>query len=105
MEEIKVSGAKLKATLKALIREGNVRRIVRAPIVRDDQLPPGARKLARLERRERPPKRGRAVPGRHDDRESRRAHVERRLRIAARRRTYNRKRTDPHALKSFDPRK
>ena len=28
MEEIKVSGAKLKATLKALIREGNVRRIV-----------------------------------------------------------------------------
>lgn len=28
MEEIQVSGAKLKATLKALIREGNVRRIV-----------------------------------------------------------------------------
>ena len=28
MEEIMVSGAKLKATLTALIREGNVRRIV-----------------------------------------------------------------------------
>ena len=28
MEQIKVSGAKLKATLKALIREGNVRRVV-----------------------------------------------------------------------------
>ncbi|MDB4913618.1 MAG: hypothetical protein JWM95_1262 [Gemmatimonadetes bacterium] len=28
MEEIKVSGAKLKSTLKSLIREGNVRRIV-----------------------------------------------------------------------------
>ena len=28
MEEIKVSGAKLKSTLKQLIREGNVRRII-----------------------------------------------------------------------------
>lgn len=28
MEEIKVSGPKLKATLKSIIREGNVRRIV-----------------------------------------------------------------------------
>jgi hypothetical protein len=28
MEEIKVSGTKLKATLKQIIREGNVRRIV-----------------------------------------------------------------------------
>lgn len=28
MEEIKVSGPKLKATLKALIREGNVRRVI-----------------------------------------------------------------------------
>ncbi|MEP7002092.1 MAG: DUF4342 domain-containing protein [bacterium] len=28
MEEIKVSGAKLKATLKSIIREGNVRRII-----------------------------------------------------------------------------
>lgn len=28
MEEIKVSGSKLKATLKQIIREGNVRRIV-----------------------------------------------------------------------------
>ena len=28
MEEIKVSGEKLKATLKSIIREGNVRRIV-----------------------------------------------------------------------------
>ncbi|MEO7457320.1 MAG: DUF4342 domain-containing protein [Gemmatimonadaceae bacterium] len=28
MEEIKVSGAKLKATLKQIIREGNVRRII-----------------------------------------------------------------------------
>ena len=28
MEEIKVSAGKLKATLKALVREGNVRRIV-----------------------------------------------------------------------------
>ena len=28
MEEIKVTGDKLKATLKALVREGNVRRVV-----------------------------------------------------------------------------
>ncbi len=28
MEEIKVSGAKLKSTLKSIIREGNVRRVV-----------------------------------------------------------------------------
>ena len=28
MEEIKVSGTKLKATLKSIIREGNVRRII-----------------------------------------------------------------------------
>ncbi len=28
MEEIKVSGAKLKSTLKQLIREGNVRRVI-----------------------------------------------------------------------------